>query len=753
MKRFYSLFLAVFVCSLFYVKAEYKKDTVNNLIFTGEWSGNAIVVEDDSLVYDTVYFDYRIANIKRDSFASWSLSGDLKYVSADTNKVVFSSIKPGKSRITYAYKRTPECGDKGYFHLDVYKHFDAASKYSIQIEGPECVGDTETVVYSIGPILTRNLNTGLGMDMYEWSIVYPDSIPFIDTVTYVSGDSSSITIKTGILQGGEHISVRVGRANEEYRIYKELGHAAPKPKINPICIPYNAEKIQVSVSEPVDGVIYSWSCDGEYWSFSPQQGTSVTLYPYDNSAAHVTVTAHYDGEQECSSSRSEIQVSRSWGRSAHIELDKRIPYEFDSIYTFVLNGEVAGGGIEWDSIKGWSVIDRINTSIILKPDSSELLKVIDSISVYAPNSCAPEGVDRRTEVIYMKPATVTRVSNTTCLNVGQNTFAITGWEKGPHAAEYVWYLNGISQGVHDETFSTNLTSAHTTVSVKPQVSKLDGSKYFGDSICFPLSFTPNPPTGIVPVHCITTGAPDTVTLRLTGVTPNQDYKWVLPSGIDSVSAGTHDTTMLVETNGRQGSYTIWAYGVGSDTCSLSEGVPYTFNLGVPDFDIDMNPMGNVIQFICTPTMSNVATSYKWYINGSYYSGFDTYQTFYFASTFDSVQVIITLNDGCKQSVIKKYSDFPTNQNNSPKRIRTNASPSDMKIIPNPANSHVDVKLIHHEGISEVYVFNPTGQKVISTITEEEFVHIDTSQLVDGVYTVVHILNGEMRSTDLLVIKH
>ena len=67
MKRLYSLFLAVLVCSLFCAKAEYKKDTVNNMIFTGEWSNNAIVVEDDSLVYNTVYFDYRNANFPRDS--------------------------------------------------------------------------------------------------------------------------------------------------------------------------------------------------------------------------------------------------------------------------------------------------------------------------------------------------------------------------------------------------------------------------------------------------------------------------------------------------------------------------------------------------------------------------------------------------------------------------------------------------------------------------------------------------------------
>ena len=461
--------------------------TYNNLRYTGDWTGNAIIIEDNELVYDTIFYDYANSTVPIDSFKCWSPSGDIKIIQSTPSYVVIASTYAGKSRITYEYGRDPNCGNRGYFSLDIYKHFDAYEKYGIEIEGPDCVGDSETVVYSVKPLLTRHINSGIGMDMYEWSIVYPDSIPFIDTVTYVSGDSSSITFKTGQITSDARISVRVGRANQEFLLFKKLGQNAPKPVIDvdTACFMYGEEVKTFHIQNPVEGVLYQWNTQNPNWNISPVIGTDVTIKSSGESDLDIVVTAYYEGQEACSASQSIIKVKRSWGDSITLKCisDNSLPYRFGESYTFKIAGEIAGTSFDWTLPSGWDFVPRTSTNtseIQIFPSKQNNLKLVDTLRVAATNSCAGAEIDNEKLLVYMKPAKVTSIDNPTCLTPGDTyTFHINDWEVGPKAEKYIWKVNGIEQIAYDsDSLVYTVHSSDSLITIIPIGAQFANNAYY-----------------------------------------------------------------------------------------------------------------------------------------------------------------------------------------------------------------------------------------------------------------------------------
>ena len=171
---------------------------------------------------------------------------------------------------------------------------------------------------------------------------------------YHAGDNSSVTFVVGQVSGNDSIGVQVGIANGSSKVYKPLRKAAPKPTINPICVPYGVASVQISVAEPVENVVYSWTCSDDEWGFKPQIGSEVSLIPGNTSSPTITVTAYFEGGETCSASQTTMKVARSWANNVSVTSDT-VPYRFGHEYNFNVTGGVTGGGLSWTPPTGWAI--------------------------------------------------------------------------------------------------------------------------------------------------------------------------------------------------------------------------------------------------------------------------------------------------------------------------------------------------------------------------------------------------------------
>lgn len=788
MKRLYSLFLAVLVCSLFCAKAEYKKDTVNNMIFTGEWSNNAIVVEDDSLVYNTVYFDYRNAGFPRDSFYSWSVSEDLKIIenATDTDQLVFTSIKPGKSRITYAYKRNPDCGDKGYHYLYVYKHFDAGSnKYKIQIEGPECVGDTEVVVYSVSPILTRNINSGVGVDMYDWNITYPDGSTFADSV-YVSADSSSITFKTSILNGDERISVRVGRANEEFRIYKELGHAAPKPIVEDICKAYDDTIWTIDVYNKVyPDLDYNWDISSQWdISYKNEHKSQVEITSHPGDTDDIGVISSFSGEASCGSkSKSIIHVSRSWGTNVKVSPDTARAHNNGEYISFYLAGSLPKGvrptwyfplGNTWETDAPGDTNAVHRTTLHARPVNST--RYIDTLWV-REDICGH--TEEKMAIAYIAPARVAPIAPQGCLVAGEtDTFHITTIGVGPDPIGYQWYKDGVLIPNEDkDSLVIPLNSNNQRIAVRA----LGQNGCHADSSEILLSFKPARPSGIIfrNEKCVAYNMPDILKFSVANPTPYQKYAWTPPSGwrIDSIIGDpTLDTCVQMISNGVAGTHTLYVKGINENSaeCSMSDSIPREVPIASVSTTITYD--GSWGELGLNPRKPG-GTDYYWYMlyndsividgldsnSGRTNALSETLMDFFDCTTLPTGFTIVfeyKLPNGCDRARITYgtpiSSDFTpagytTVQNiidqlPTPAPLRRKSSTAysfnkKLLLSPNPTNNTLHVKFSDEDEF-DINIYNTDGELVYTTDFVKTACDIDVSQFPTGNYIVVANQKGE-----------
>lgn len=771
MKKLLSLFLAVLVCSLFCAKAEYKKDTVNNMIFTGEWSNNAIVVEDDSLVYNTVYFDYINADFPRDSFYSWSVSEDLKIIenATDTDQLVFTSIKPGKSRITYSYKRNPDCGDKGYRFLYVYKHFDAGSnKYKIQIEGPECVGDTEVVVYSVSPILTRNINSGVGVDMYDWNITYPDGSTFADSV-YVSADSSSITFKTSILNGDERISVRVGRANEEFRIYKELGHAAPKPIVEDICKAYDDTIWIIDVSnKDYSDLDYNWDISS-HWdiSYKNEHKSIVEITSHPGDTDDIGVISSFSGEASCGSkSKSIIHVSRSWGTNVKVSPDTARAHNNGEYITFHLAGSLPKGvsptwyfpsGNTWETDAPGDTNAVHRTTLHARPVNST--RYIDTLWV-REDICGH--TEEKMAIAYIAPARVAPIAPQGCLVAGEtDTFHITTIGVGPDPIGYQWYKDGVLiPNENKDSLVIPLNSNNQRIAVRA----LGQNGCHAENSEILLSFKPARPSGIIFQNekCVAYNMPDILKFSVANPTPYQKYAWTPPSGwrIESIIGDpTLDTCVQMISNGVAGTHTLYVKGINENSaeCSMSDSIPREVSISTIEDSIVFNSNG--FNWALYDTKKSSTSSYiHWslYQNGEKVNNavitqlpipgmngvyFGDIQGDIANSNEYTIVAEVEYNDGCKCRI--QYGAYIANLSAIPNAIPPQQSKvgkrnierrSAINVYPNPSYSEIKINIADHQNArGDIFVITAAGTLVHTQSDVDLSIPYNVSKLLPGQY--------------------
>lgn len=201
--------ILLFVCCLFAGTCGIFANTADTgLRYSGQWLNTYDSIVAGASGYFTVTMTKHTSEYK-----GWNVVGDLTIEEGDSTATSarIRSTGPGKGRIYYYYDDNPsadcKCGIKAV-SLNVYKSF-SPSAYNIDISGPDCVLEGDTVVYSIDPILTKNLTQGIGVDEYFWTF----TPGLVQEQIYRAGDNSSVTFIAGAVTGYDTIKVQVGLAN------------------------------------------------------------------------------------------------------------------------------------------------------------------------------------------------------------------------------------------------------------------------------------------------------------------------------------------------------------------------------------------------------------------------------------------------------------------------------------------------------------------------------------------------------------
>lgn len=726
-----------------------------------QWQTNTILIEDDN----TIIYSISLIN-QLGVYKEWGSSGNIVIIDSTATSARFYSNGPLKGRIYYYFDDDPlascQCG-LGSVSLDVYKHFDAAGKYGVEIIGPDCIADGDSVVFSINPILTGNLYSGIGMDLYNWNIFDAISAPYVQSIPYVSGDSSSVTFKVGAMTGNDSITVRVGMANEEYRIVKYLGKAAPKPVVNDTCLPSNQSEFEVNVyNENYPDLIYDWT-----WSTNWQIQYIENLHKSRvrlstkiiGTEGSFSVTSSYpEQNSECTTaSKASFNLTRSWGENSYITpIDTVVANNCDFIELELKDAYLSENAYPtWEKPNTWeSEGDEHHSTFKARPINST--SDIDSIIVWE-DVCNHR--DSAKVYVYIKPAQVDSISNYGCLIPNSSyTFRAERLKIGPTPTEYEWFINGVSvPNEKSNSYTTTVNSSKTSISV---VTK-NRYGYTSDTTTLQLLYKPVTPTSIVHSNsCIAYNMPDIDTLTVTGIEPNQYYEWEVPATLNPDYLDNRKTSVKISTDGQAGSYNIKVWGTDEGICGNSDTIETYVNIVALQAHIDLYalPVGNY--YYITPIIGYDASSFQWkfFVDGEETNALysttasmvnfqsNTYENLGDFSNSDTYTLMceVTYTNGCK-GLFTYGADIDVSNINlnatSPKqqvqarRINTNNIRT-IQLYPNPTSSKLTIDIngkIQQQ--AELYIVDIKGQIIYSQMDFELGGMYDVSKLPRGQYVV------------------
>ena len=517
------------------------KQTVLTTYFSVEceaqWGTDTIMIEDDNTITYTITLQNALG-----VYVRWNAYGDIVLTNQTATSATFYSKGPAKGRISYIYD--PASDDPCQFtrnaFIDIYKHFDAEEKYGLTIVGPDCIADGDSVVYSIKPILTTSVNSGIGIDLYNWNIFDATSAPYVQNVSYVSGDSSSVTFKAGTMTGRDSITVRVGLANEEYRLVKHLGKAAPMPIVRDTCLPYDQLSFEVDVlNEEYPNLHYSWTWPTD-WQMHKIENTYNSKVrftaPEEGAVGDFSVTSSFTNQESvCAyASQSSFSLTRSWGSNALIKpVDTIVANNCDFIDFQLMDAVGQNSEPKWKKPTTWQADgDSIHSTFKARPVHSTTYK--DSLIVWE-DVCNHR--DSCVAYVYIRPAKVDSITNHGCLTVDEEyTFTVERLEVGPTPTGYIWL-----RGADTLQNSASNSVTFTADAAYPTLTVISKGEYnlLSERSTFNLSYNPVPPAGILDTNsCVNFNMPDTLTFSILNPTPNQKYAWTEPTGwtkIDSTN--------------------------------------------------------------------------------------------------------------------------------------------------------------------------------------------------------------------------
>ncbi len=758
MKRFFfTLFLIAGVT------LAYANTSNTGLSYDGPWLSafDSIVINEDSLQFVTITMN---DENKRSSFDCWSISGDLKVnpdYSPNATSIQISSHGPGKGRLTYIYNQVG-CGSMSV-GINIYKRFNPNFQpYNIEISGPDCILEGDTVVFSIDPILTKNLTQGIGVDEYFWTF----TPGLVQEHIYKAGDNSSVTFVAGAVTGNDSIKVQVGIANAIDPVSKTLGKAAPRPIVRDTCIPFDNTILELNIyNEEYPDLVYTWDYNPKWNPASypshddnSQKRYHVELYPDTGSVGVITVTASYGDNDPCASAgRATFYLSRSWGKSAKITPQEVYAKNGGDFIKFQLSKDsVPDMSPTWELPTGWeqkSGTSNHQFAYFVRPTNTT--QYIDTIEVWA-NTCNSK--DSCLAIVHIAPAKVDSISELTCLVPGNTyTFSVEHLEVGPRPTGYTWYINGNAVAENSsDTYTAVFTSDMESIAVR----SLGRDGWDADSTQISLSFSPIKPDSIIPSDtCLFTDREIETTLHVKTPIPGQTYHWSTLTGwTKTCDVGDSSIVTYSTTNALQDEYPIYVWATGEGNCPLSPVVEYTIKVKPMEWSINYEYIEDDENYKFSLYKNGVLNPYSpkqralWYVDGNLVSTnptatitIDSYdwppQTVKAEFTINHCQIEPLWTSSQGNNIAREHTT-PTQ-----KRTRKNL----LNIFPNPANGvlNIDVK-----GISkgELFIYSISGGLVSSMpiITGDH--QINTSDLPNGVYYFV-VRDANYRDMKKVIIQH
>lgn len=750
--------ILLFVCCLFAgICGIFANTADTGLRYSGRWLNTYDSIVAGASGYFTVTMTKHTSEYVR-----WSVVGDLTIEEGDSTATSarIRSTGPGKGRIYYYYDDNPsadcKCGIKAV-SLNVYKSF-SPSAYNIDISGPDCVLEGDTVVYSIDPILTKNLTQGIGVDEYFWTF----TPGLVQEQIYRAGDNSSVTFVAGEVDGNSSLSVQVGLANAGMQASKALGKAAPKPLLRDTCIPFDQTILELNIyNEEYPDLIYTWDYNPKWepadypaHDDNSQKRYHVVLYPDSGSGGVVTVTASYGNDEGCSSAgRATFNLSRSWGESAKITPEVVYAKNGGDFIKFQLSeNSVPEMAPTWELPHSGGWVQKPGTTkhqftYFARPENS--IQYLDTIEVWA-NTCNSK--DSCLAIVHMAPAKVDSISELTCLVPGNTyTFSVERLEVGPRPTGYTWYINGDSVYTSEEnTYTRSFTSNMTSIAVR----SLGQNGWNADTTQIELSYSAIAPSQMSSDNtCLFAGREDTIKFTVQDRKPGYTYSWVYPSTWRDIEDEATDSTITLITDGRSGTQQVGVYAEYLAACGKSDTLyKEVFTDTITYYISHETQYGgalHIFTFRDSLTHTNVFSE-DWEVDGSpLILSAPVHQIFLMQfehPNLSHVKATTTREDGCPMPAewfnvaapIRHLNSFDTAQ--SYKTYFT--------LYPNPAQETITLNK-EDDAPCHVIILGLDGRKLKTVEMKEKYLDVNISDIPIGSYYVL-LTDGNKYSVEKLI---
>ena len=559
------------------------------------FQGDTITPETGYTIPCMGYQDTLVVKIDRNIFNPsqinhWSASGELKIKEDTTNgldSVHIYSTGPARGGITISYDYGSCSGYSQGFFINKTFHPDS---FNIKIEGPKCITDTQRVVYSVKPILTKNLGANIGIDSYIWNVLDTSRPYFVDSILYVSGDTSSVTFRVSHVDPDHlpEIKVRIGACNEGRELILIPGNSTPKPEmIDTMYVPVGSEPFKVGVIKPDSSIQYAWSCSPASFTIEPFGKGDSAIVKISNSAlnadCNIYVSATYKDIQ-CNYSMDTMIVKRNWGSDVSFDSTKIS----GTCYTIAEGGKIdyypfalKGAGLpissefEWTLPYGWNFKnDEVSNAqeIEIYPTSSALL--VDTLKVRPRDSHDP--AQPLSYTVYIKPDTIpyVRIKQDSCLayNYEGGVYIDTTGLHMPEGVEFEWNASGATIGESGGTDTLRFTPNSGMTSVQVRAKGKGGCD--GVYTSYTITFKPQAPDTIAcpDCECISVNMPDTLKFYVANAISNQTYSWSYTQGL-TLHRQNNDTIELITNGTPNAKDTVWVKAVQDNlNCLQSDSI-------------------------------------------------------------------------------------------------------------------------------------------------------------------------------------
>lgn len=623
------------------------------------------------------------------------------------------------------------------------------------IVGPECVLPGDSITYSVAPWVSLYQMNQVGFDTYNWTI--PTGVNAGDL--YYSADSSSVTFRAGTDVAGKTLSVTMGRCNtSQTPLTFTLGQEPADPifkgaDLADYCLPFGIAKDTIIITNPQPAVTYTWDLRSWTANHISAKGDTVIYTPLDNAQ---TITMKMSGG--CADKTFIYDINRSLSPSSAITTQYKSCLPKNSNVKFSIPGVPVGTEMAW-SLDATAIANGWTLSAAEAKNATPIIHVGTGVGrVYA------ETADCGSTSIYgdfkIKVSTPTAINaSSTCLaRTSENlTFGIPTANLVAGAEGYNWQIPStwvITSASFDSTSVSVSTDGATAGSIKVRAHGCDTSAWYS----LALNLVPEEPDNIVvPSTCISSGMADTITLSVNTVVPNQMYSWIIPSTWSIISSTSNNTSITIETDGVDNTYTVGCYV--TNPCGSSDTTEVSLTIaGMNLSNITQEGNSRCWYYHLAPNGWNPGDCViKWVLNGSTI----TYGSYQLETDCTDANLIGSPSNTFHVTVTDTVNHCTTRRVLAGSAFRSASISSSVKesveteqtisVYPNPANSVLNVVLPSDESAS-ISLIDISGKVVERLDTSSNRTRINVSSLSNGLYIISVNQNGKQFSKRILIKK-